>query len=59
MIVRGWLIVGGDGGLPPQQYVGDYHDLPNAGNFKIGQWLLWRQMPGRRDVVLVCVELPL
>jgi hypothetical protein len=66
MTVRGWLIVGGNGGgLPPQEYVGEYVGaLPDAANFKAGQWLYWRPVAAviagaSTQMSVVCVDIPI
>jgi hypothetical protein len=69
MDVQGWLIVGGtshsETALPPQMYVGEtVGALPNAANFKVGQWMLWRPVAAlvagtSTQMPVVCVRLPL
>jgi len=62
MNVRGWLIVGKGSactGLPPQNFVGVYSRsaMPDATNFKTGQWIEWR-LDTVSNVILVCVDIP-
>jgi hypothetical protein len=65
MIVRGWLIVGTNGTMPPAMYVGEtIGALPNAANFLPGQWMLWRPVAAMiaetpTQMAVVCVEIPL
>lgn len=69
MVVQGWLIVGGNGSnlppMPPGAYVGDtVGSLPDAANFKVGQWMLWRPVPATlagvsTQMAVVCVQIPL
>lgn len=66
MTVRGWLIVGTDtASLPQNEYMGDWIGaLPNAANFKVGQWATWRPVPALvaqtpTMMAVVCVEIPL
>lgn len=65
MEIKGWLIVGGNGGLPQQAYCGDcIGPLPHAMNYKVGQWFLWRPVNAviaglDTQMTVVCVKIPM
>ena len=63
MLLRGWLMIGGPDAslaLPPEAKL--YYDftmgIPDATEYRVGQWFLWQPDPRQRAICLVCVEIP-